>query len=160
VPDFETLSQFLDAQTERKLQKMRDGIRGKIDNLATELQMVESALARKRPKVRAEPAVAPANGSKTRNGQLSRAELYRYVVEVGHPVKAAEMRTILAEKGIIRRVEAVRTSLVRLEADGKLKRGSDGRFGVAASGGVGAEAEDQFLAGPAEEEGATRSPDG
>lgn len=159
MPDYETLSQFLDAQTERKLQKMREGIRNKIDGLAGELRMVEAALTRKRPKVRAEPTAAATTTPKGRNGQLSRGELYQYLIEVGRPVRPAEMRDFLAEKGILRRPEAIRNSLVRLEADGKLKRNSDGRFGVAGTGGDGAETEDQLLTGPVSEEGAVHGSD-
>jgi hypothetical protein len=152
MPDHSSVSDLLLAQTERKLVRMRAGILNEIDRLRIELKMVDEAIGKKKPRTaKAEPATsAPAqttNGGKPADG-LSRAELLLHVSEVGHPVKAAEMRDVLATKGIFRRVEAVRNGLVRLEGDGKLVRDSEGRFGVAGTGGGGGETEDQSLAGP------------
>jgi hypothetical protein len=146
MPEFDTISQMLEAQGERKLQKLRTGIMERIDLLAAELKMVDAAIARKQRAKAATAEGTTKNGGKASDG-LPRAELLRYVREVGHPVKAAEMKDVLAKKGIIRRTEAVRNGLVRLERDGELARTKDGRFGVAGTSGDGGETEDQSLAG-------------
>lgn len=134
MPTYETLGELLMGQSERKLQKMRDGITTEINRLGIELKFVDDALAKKRSRSgRSDAQVRPANGGRPVDG-LPRSQLLQYVVEVGHPVTVADMRAVLAGKGIVRRAEAIRNSLVRLETDGKLVRTPDRKFAVALRG--------------------------
>lgn len=142
MPDTGTLSDLLAAQTERKLNKMRDGIVTEIERLRLELRFVEDAIGKKRRgKSEAARAVLPgmAPSPRDRTGQfdgLPRAELLAYVTEMGRPVKAPDVRRHLAEKGINRNLEAVRVALNRLQRSGVLIRDADGRYVVPSKNGT------------------------
>jgi hypothetical protein len=143
MPDFDSVTELLIAQNERKLHKLRAGIVAEINRLGGELKLVDDALAKKRSRSSAAATrSSPAEGSNgaSREG-LPRTELFEYVTEMGKPAKAAQVRDFLLAKGIVRRVEAVRNGLVRLERDGALIRTPDGEFAVAPEWRGGAESE-------------------
>jgi hypothetical protein len=134
-----TLSDLLAAQSERKLIKMRDGIVSEMERLRLELRLVEGAISKKRkpseetPVRQAGPvrlSASPVPRSE-RNGRfegLPSDELLAYVMEIGQPVRAPEVREYLLSKGIVRKLEAVRVALHRLEEKKKLVRDFEGRY--------------------------------
>jgi hypothetical protein len=145
MPDYDTLTELLVDQSERKLKKLRANIVGEIERLGVELKVVDAALAQQ---ARAADPNRPvrgrgrkdANGSTGRFDGLSRRELFEHALEMNKPAfKPTDLRDYLITKGIVRRVEAVRNSLVRLVEDGLLERTSDGQFAVPVSNGNGAE---------------------
>ncbi len=121
MADYDTLTELLIAQPERKLQKLRNGIVTEIERLGVELRLVDEALTRKRSRGRSDEALA-------------------HIKEIGHPVKPPEVREVLVTKGIVRKVEAVRTAMTRLVSDGLLERTHDGRFAVPNGNGARVEA--------------------
>jgi hypothetical protein len=153
MADFATLSEMLAAQSERKLQKLREGITAEITRLGAELRIVDDALARKQRREKTPapireqtPTVILAESVQRRRGSngkagLARTELLGYILAVDKPVTTAEVQTILAGKGIIRTVEAVRVAMSRLEGDGSLVRLPDGRFAAPSRDGGGDEVE-------------------
>jgi hypothetical protein len=146
MAEIATVSHLLDAQPERKLRRLRDGILAEITRLQDEMRLVESALERKRsahtPAVSTRP-VGPHKANGGRFEGLAREELLRHVQAVGHPVTAPEMREILESKGIVRKTEAIRTGLARLVAREQLVRLSTGRFAVPNANGNGDRVEAQ-----------------
>jgi hypothetical protein len=143
MPQFDTVTELLVSQTERKLQKLRDSIVAEIQRLGLELKLVDEALNRKRSRARDAVPVARTPQVKSGKGHahdgLPRSELLVYVTEMKRPVKPSQVRDHLATKGIVRRVEAVRNGLIRLERDGTLTRLPDGRFAVPSKNGDGLE---------------------
>jgi hypothetical protein len=129
MSDTDSLTDLLLAQSERKLDKMRDNIEAQIRTLQVQLGIVEDALNRKRSKKRSEPNRDNGHGVEGRKG-FPRASLLAHVQTFDSPFRPAEARDLLKREGIELRVEAVRNGLVRLERDGSLERLEDGRYVV------------------------------
>lgn len=131
MAEFTTLNDLLLAQSESKLQKMLNGIDAEIERLGLERRVVLASLERKRAKA---SAPAPASTTKTngrvRTNELSRSDLYAFLVEYGKPAKPTPLARFISAKGTERKPEAVRNGLVRLLSDGKLARDKDGSFVV------------------------------
>jgi hypothetical protein len=131
MPKIRSVASLLAAQPREDLVAMRDGLRAELTRLQTELEFVEEALDQKAP-----PRSAR-SGRKTRreSGRLPREELFKIIQKQGGPVSAPEVRAVLEEIGYQLRTEAVRTSMTRLVADGKLARMGDGLYAVADANG-------------------------
>jgi hypothetical protein len=140
MADRDSVTDLLMAQSERKLQRMRAGILAEIERLGVELKMVDEAL-RRRDRSRPNGGDDKPATSRRISKQLTRKQLHGYVVEVGHPVRAPEMREVLASKGIVRSTESIRNHLMRLVGDGALTKQPDGTFAVPSSNGGGAKVE-------------------
>jgi hypothetical protein len=124
-----TVTSFLASQPEEDLIEMRDGIRGEIERLETELSLVDEALSRK-PRRGSRSAGTRPKARKESTG-LPRAELFNVVASFRRPVTAPEVRDALAGQGIEMRTEAVRTGMLRLvDKDKKLERVGEGRYAV------------------------------
>lgn len=135
----ETLTEMLIGQPERKLLKLRHGIHNEITRLSMELRLVDEAIARKHARGGQVPSASrPTNGHAD---GMSRRDYYDALVEMGRPAKPVELREFLIAKGIDRRTEAVRNSLMRLVDDGALDKRDDGTFAVRDNGGSQVEAE-------------------
>lgn len=167
MADHSTLTELLLAQSEKKLHKLRTGVMAEINRLGIELRLIEDAIAKKTKAKTQDTAQAGRRGENGRSAEraqtgtfkgLSRGDLLEHMRAVRRPVKPAEMQPILAEKGIAKNVEALRTAMHRLAKDGKLRRLDDGRFEPTGSsnGAEGAEAGDPLFGEPASEVG----PDG
>src|SRR5207253_1471490 len=90
MADYDSLTELLVDQSERKLKKLRANIVGEIERLGVELKVVDAALARKarvadpsRP-VRSRGR-KDANGSTGRFDGLSRRELFDHALEMDKP---------------------------------------------------------------------------
>jgi hypothetical protein len=146
MADFNTVTELLISQTDRKLNNLRGSIVSEITRLQGELRLVEEALRRKRARsvhdTGAHVSNVTTNGSGTTSFEgLPSHDLLAYVREVDKPVSASEMREVLEAKGITRTTEAVRTALTRLRKRGLLVRASDGRFAVPTTNTDGTEVE-------------------
>lgn len=146
VADYSTLSELLAAQSEKKLIKLRGSILTEINRLGLELRLVEDALNRKGRSRVAQAAAGISSGKSTvavktaaapTNGGLARDDLLGYVREIGHPTTPTEVRDVLAAKGIVRRIEAIRVALSRLQKAGGLVRDEEGKYAVPSSNGDG-----------------------
>jgi hypothetical protein len=134
------LTDLLLTQSEAKLQRLRTGILSEIERLGLELRVVDEVLTRKRG---AKATVAAPKPSHTngRANELSRGELYAFVVEFGKPAKPTPLAQFISTKGVPRRPEAVRNGLMRLVKDKKLVRLRDGSYAVPGKNGDGAKSE-------------------
>lgn len=148
MADSDTVTELLIAQTERRLNRLREGIASEINRLGTELKLVDEALVRKKFRVRDEaprPGAAAGNSGAGKGGKrfegLPRSEVLTVVAAMGRPVRAAEVRDELMTKGVVRRAEAIRNALIRLERDGSLFRTAEGLFAVRSQNGDSVEVE-------------------
>jgi hypothetical protein len=141
----DTVTGLLAAQTERKLEKMRQAIVSEQHRLNLELRLVDEALERKRARS-AEGRSSPKRNVRQSDG-LARGELLVHVANMNrHIVKAAEVKSYLATQGIERSVQAVRNGLVRLAGDGALTQTPEG-FAVPSANGGGSKSETEKPAG-------------
>lgn len=141
MANYGTLTDLLIDQPERKLKKLETSIVHEIERLGGELKIVRSALARKAREREGTTTAGPKR--KPSNGEgLSRGDLLAHVIRMNRDAfRPADVRDYLTTQGIVRRVEAVRNSLVRLVDDGHLERTADGSFAVPVSSGNGARVE-------------------
>ncbi len=122
---------LLASQPDDVLDGMADQLKGTIEQAQAQLELVEAARNRRAPRRPTRQDADPGAAQGPRAHYLKRDDLFQIVAEQGRPVRPAEIRAILVDRGYEIATAAVRTGMARLvDRDGRLVRLEEGLYAV------------------------------